>query len=180
MRNGIASFRSAAAARHERAGYRAARLKPGDLRVVSDVGYNYRMTDIQAAVGSEQLKRLPEIVETRRKLADRYSVLLAALPKWTSSRTAIGRAATGKVSACACQRVATNARSCSDARRRRFARGAESCAAIARTPTAICRCVVALPLSEHGAGSLNPAAALFADDARTGASCDSVARACLA
>ena len=26
------------------------------------VGYNYRMTDIQAAVGREQLKRLPEII----------------------------------------------------------------------------------------------------------------------
>ena len=40
------------------------------------LGYNYRMTDIQAAVGREQLKRLPEIVETRRKLADRYRSLL--------------------------------------------------------------------------------------------------------
>src|SRR5262249_50916078 len=28
-----------------------------------DLGYNYRMTDIQAAVGREQLKRLPEIVQ---------------------------------------------------------------------------------------------------------------------
>ena len=33
------------------------------------VGYNYRMTDIQAAVGREQLKRLPEIVRERRELA---------------------------------------------------------------------------------------------------------------
>jgi len=44
------------------------------------VGYNYRMTDIQAAVGREQLKRLPEIIARRRALADRYSRLLAALP----------------------------------------------------------------------------------------------------
>ena len=44
------------------------------------LGYNYRMTDIQAAVGREQLKRLPEIVAQRRKLAARYHELLADMP----------------------------------------------------------------------------------------------------
>lgn len=44
------------------------------------LGYNYRMTDIQAAVGREQLKRLPEIVEHRRFLAKRYQQLLADVP----------------------------------------------------------------------------------------------------
>lgn len=44
------------------------------------VGYNFRMTDIQAAVGREQLKRLPEIVESRRQLAVRYKSLLAEIP----------------------------------------------------------------------------------------------------
>lgn len=44
------------------------------------VGYNYRMTDIQAAVGREQLKRLPEIVARRRELADTYKSLLADVP----------------------------------------------------------------------------------------------------
>ena len=43
----------------------------------SVLGYNYRMTDIQAAVGREQLKRLPEIVASRRALAARYGELLA-------------------------------------------------------------------------------------------------------
>jgi perosamine synthetase len=38
----------------------------------STFGYNYRMTDIQAAVGREQLKRLPEIFETRRRIGARY------------------------------------------------------------------------------------------------------------
>ncbi len=37
-----------------------------------ELGYNYRMTDIQAAVGREQLKRLPWIVARRRELATRY------------------------------------------------------------------------------------------------------------
>ena len=41
------------------------------------VGYNYRMTDIQAAVGREQLKRLPAIVAERRSLAERYRTLLS-------------------------------------------------------------------------------------------------------
>jgi perosamine synthetase len=37
------------------------------------VGYNYRMTDIQAAIGREQLKRVPDVVTARRQIADRYA-----------------------------------------------------------------------------------------------------------
>ncbi len=44
------------------------------------LGYNYRMTDIQAAVGREQLKRLPEIVERRRYLVQQYQRKLADVP----------------------------------------------------------------------------------------------------
>jgi perosamine synthetase len=44
------------------------------------VGYNYRMTDIQAAIGREQLKRLPKMIERRRALAGRYRKLLADAP----------------------------------------------------------------------------------------------------
>jgi perosamine synthetase len=44
------------------------------------LGYNYRMTDIQAAVGREQLKRLPEIVSARRAMAERYRALLSDIP----------------------------------------------------------------------------------------------------
>jgi perosamine synthetase len=44
------------------------------------VGYNYRMTDIQAAIGREQLKRLPSIVSQRRQLAARYSRALSGVP----------------------------------------------------------------------------------------------------
>jgi perosamine synthetase len=36
------------------------------------VGFNYRLTDIQAAVGRVQLARLPEIIAERRRLAARY------------------------------------------------------------------------------------------------------------
>jgi UDP-4-amino-4,6-dideoxy-N-acetyl-beta-L-altrosamine transaminase len=46
----------------------------------TELGYNYRMTDIQAALGSSQLLRVPEYVERRRELAVRYQTLLADLP----------------------------------------------------------------------------------------------------
>jgi dTDP-4-amino-4,6-dideoxygalactose transaminase len=44
-----------------------------------EVGFNYRMTDIQAAVGLVQLTRLEGIVAQRRALADRYRELLAGV-----------------------------------------------------------------------------------------------------
>jgi len=56
-------------------------------------GFNYRMTDVQAAIGREQLKRLPGIVAGRRAIAARYAALLAGLdgvtaphePDWARS-----------------------------------------------------------------------------------------------
>jgi dTDP-4-amino-4,6-dideoxygalactose transaminase len=47
-----------------------------------ELGYNYRMTDIQAAVGREQLKRLPPMLARRRELAARYTGQLRATPEW--------------------------------------------------------------------------------------------------
>lgn len=41
-------------------------------------GFNYRLTDVQAAIGIEQLKRLPGIVSRRREIADLYRQRLAA------------------------------------------------------------------------------------------------------
>ncbi|HZM59028.1 MAG TPA: DegT/DnrJ/EryC1/StrS family aminotransferase [Vicinamibacterales bacterium] len=56
-------------------------------------GFNYRMTDIQAAIGRVQLSRLAEIVSRRRDLAARYGQALqhvaaitpAAEPEWARS-----------------------------------------------------------------------------------------------
>jgi dTDP-4-amino-4,6-dideoxygalactose transaminase len=42
-----------------------------------EVGYNFRMTDLQAAIGLVQLGRLPEIVRRRREIADTYRAALA-------------------------------------------------------------------------------------------------------
>lgn len=44
------------------------------------LGYNYRMTDIQAALGLSQLQRLEECLVRRHELAERYGRLLAGLP----------------------------------------------------------------------------------------------------
>jgi UDP-4-amino-4,6-dideoxy-N-acetyl-beta-L-altrosamine transaminase len=45
-----------------------------------DLGYNYRMTELQAALGVSQTNRLDEYVARRHTLAERYDDLLQALP----------------------------------------------------------------------------------------------------
>lgn len=45
-----------------------------------EVGYNYRMTDIQAAVGIKQLEKLDFIISERRKIALQYDKAFANLP----------------------------------------------------------------------------------------------------
>jgi dTDP-4-amino-4,6-dideoxygalactose transaminase len=45
-----------------------------------EVGFNYRMTDLQAAVGLVQLGRLPAMVARRRELAAAYAEVVAGLP----------------------------------------------------------------------------------------------------
>jgi UDP-4-amino-4,6-dideoxy-N-acetyl-beta-L-altrosamine transaminase len=44
------------------------------------IGFNYRMTDIQAALGLSQLSRLEKFVDYRNVLANRYNSLLSDLP----------------------------------------------------------------------------------------------------
>jgi len=46
----------------------------------TEVGFNFRMTDIQAAIGLIQLRKLPEMVARRRALARRYQELLSGIP----------------------------------------------------------------------------------------------------
>jgi perosamine synthetase len=46
-----------------------------------ELGYNYRMSDIQAAVGVVQLRRLDAILAERRRLAQRYNNLFAGDPR---------------------------------------------------------------------------------------------------
>jgi perosamine synthetase len=43
-----------------------------------DLGYNYRITDIQCALGVSQMDRLPEFLEKRKQIAKRYNEAFAA------------------------------------------------------------------------------------------------------
>ena len=57
------------------------------------VGFNYRLTDVQAAIGRMQLQRLPELIAHRREQAERYHTLLRCIegvnlprePEWAKS-----------------------------------------------------------------------------------------------
>lgn len=61
--------------------------------VYDEVGYNFRMTDLQAAVALVQLDRLPEVVRRRRELAEGYQKAVAEVdglravadPAWGTS-----------------------------------------------------------------------------------------------
>lgn len=53
-----------------------------------ELGFNYRMSDMQAALGLSQLPRLPEAVARRRQLAEQYDESLCGLPLVTPARPA--------------------------------------------------------------------------------------------
>lgn len=59
------------------------------------LGYNYRLTDFQAALGRSQLKKMPEFSAARRRLARRYRERFAAFPE------------TARIAACSCDDGAT-------------------------------------------------------------------------
>jgi dTDP-4-amino-4,6-dideoxygalactose transaminase len=48
---------------------------------IAELGYNYRLSDIQAALGLSQLGRLAEQIVRRREIAARYTRALAAVPE---------------------------------------------------------------------------------------------------
>lgn len=45
-----------------------------------DLGYNYRMTDIQAALGLSQMKKLDRLIRRRREIAEMYHERLSQIP----------------------------------------------------------------------------------------------------
>jgi perosamine synthetase len=59
-------------------------VRHGSAQVVFEeyvvAGFNYRMTDVQAAMGREQLKKLPAMLARRREQVARYRELLAGIP----------------------------------------------------------------------------------------------------
>ena len=59
----------------------------------TDLGYNYRMTELQAALGVSQMQRIDEFVSRRHELAARYDRLLARLPLILPQRNPQNRSA---------------------------------------------------------------------------------------
>jgi len=62
-----------------------------DLEVYPEIGYNYRMTDIQAAIGRVQMGRLDDILAKRRHLAERYTRLISRIKALEPPREPLGR-----------------------------------------------------------------------------------------
>ena len=53
------------------------------IETYPELGYNYRMTDIQAAIGIEQMKKLPSILDARKQRARIYDTELGNIPHIT-------------------------------------------------------------------------------------------------
>jgi perosamine synthetase len=77
-------------------------MSPTVFETYPEIGYNYRITDIQAGIGLAQLERLDDILACRRAVADRYQRGLAGqsafvpphvpaglLPNWQSYQVAL-------------------------------------------------------------------------------------------
>ena len=58
-----------------------------------DLGFNYRMTDMQAALGLSQMQRIDAFIKRRRAIARRYDEALAALPRGLPGRSALADSA---------------------------------------------------------------------------------------
>lgn len=73
----------------ERARYLCTQAKDDPLEYVHHhIGYNYRLTNLQAALGVAQLERLGEYVERKRGIAQRYAQALSGVPGLTTMREA--------------------------------------------------------------------------------------------
>lgn len=94
---GMALTRDARLARRmERLRSHGITREPGEMTHVPDgpwyyqqieLGYNYRMTEVHAALGLSQMRRLDAYVDRRHAIADRYDSMLAGLPVTTPLRS---------------------------------------------------------------------------------------------
>lgn len=75
----------------ERARHLSTQAKLDPIEYIHDeVGYNYRLTNLQAAVGYAQLERLDEFVDRKRRNASEYATRLGPLPGIRTMREASG------------------------------------------------------------------------------------------
>ncbi len=72
-----------------KARYLTTQAKDDPLEYVhNEIGYNYRLTNIQAALGVAQLERISDHIAAKRRIAANYSQALADLPGITPTREA--------------------------------------------------------------------------------------------
>lgn len=65
----------------DRARYLTQQAKDDELEFIhNEVGYNYRLTNVAAAIGVAQLERLEEFLTIKRRIADRYAESLGDIP----------------------------------------------------------------------------------------------------
>ncbi|MGC4071633.1 MAG: LegC family aminotransferase [Nibricoccus sp.] len=68
----------------ERARYLTTQAKDDQVEFVHGaVGYNYRLTNLQAAVGCAQLEQLPAFLDAKRRIATAYDAALRPTGRWT-------------------------------------------------------------------------------------------------
>jgi len=73
----------------ERARYLSTQAKDDPVEYVhQEVGYNYRLTNVQAALGCAQMELLPGFVEKKREIASRYRAAFDSVPGLTPMREA--------------------------------------------------------------------------------------------
>lgn len=60
------------------------------FNVMTALGYNYRITDIQTAIGTSQLKKLDKFIKARRRVFDTYKKELAGIKEITTPEIADG------------------------------------------------------------------------------------------
>lgn len=58
---------------------------------MAELGYNYRLTDLQAVLGRSQLRRLPQWLSRRKEIAARYDALFTGMPWLTPLTRRTGR-----------------------------------------------------------------------------------------
>jgi dTDP-4-amino-4,6-dideoxygalactose transaminase len=76
---GMIATSDASMAEHAKHLTTQARL-PGPEYLHDEIGYNYRLTNLAAALGVAQLERLPAFIERKQQIAARYDGALASLP----------------------------------------------------------------------------------------------------
>ncbi len=69
------------AALADRARYLTTQAKDDPIEYVhNDIGYNYRLTNVQAAIGVAQAERLDEFLAAKRRIAETYQAALSSVP----------------------------------------------------------------------------------------------------